>query len=315
MATRFSIMPSIDGDRTYFAEDFLARPFSDLSKQGVYGGFFDIGPNEGWPGGMMKVIPNDPEDLSVLVTPGAANVNGYRFEVFSSPEQVALPQEDCAIVVRLDLSESARNITLDTKTVSDFVFGTPIINLTRNEQVYEIALAFVQIESEQTSVSESDIEDMRSHKVACGLASDLTIFHREAVFNRNTNGVVSFYTPLQNSVNIDGEENQEVYGQNFSELYDFFRPITGGTNTDPVVVHGYARKFSGDDGTIHATRHRVGVGSDTDKTIERSLEIVDWTTGDTSDAGDYVLGPSPILSANWFSDVGSIVNVSFEINE
>ena len=89
---RYSFFNDINDDRVYFAEDF-ARHLAKYFTNGIFN-------NE------LQVLSND--DMSVILRPGSANINGYRYD---NDQQKILTIENADgvlnridnIVVRLDL--------------------------------------------------------------------------------------------------------------------------------------------------------------------------------------------------------------------
>ena len=102
-----------------------------------------------------------------------------------------------AVVVRLDYSNRIMSIT--TKD------GTPATtptkpSMTRNEQIYEICLAYVLVEAGATSISQSKITDTRANKNLCGWVTGVieqvdttTLFNQwEAAYNENVGEMESW---------------------------------------------------------------------------------------------------------------------------
>lgn len=166
MAKRFSILPSLNEDRVYFAEDFLARPSRD-----VLAGEGDGVSRE--TGNSLEVTETDPASLAVDVNTGACRADGWRFEVHTSKEEVSLdaadPNDDRIdrIIVRVRLGSSDRDVVLTKLT------GTPAGSpsapaLTRDATTYEISLAQVLVGAGVTSVSDAEITDERGDTSVCG---------------------------------------------------------------------------------------------------------------------------------------------------
>lgn len=154
----YGFFNSIDGDRTYNADAFNEFFSGILSETGVYKKS----------GNGLKVTVGS--GMNVFVTTGKARIKNQWITVKSS-ETVTLTGSDLtnnrydAIVLRLDLS--GRNITL-TK-----IDGTPAAapskpSLVRNENTYDICLAYVYVPAASSSVTEANIEDTREDTDLCG---------------------------------------------------------------------------------------------------------------------------------------------------
>lgn len=170
MATRYSIFPSIDSgsgdDRVYNAVDYLARPSQDFLAGEGDGVSREVG-------GSLEVTETSPASLAVSVATGVARANGYRFEVFTAAEEVALSTADAThpridrIVVQARLDSANRDMRLTV------IEGTPAASpsapaLTRDSDTYEISLAQVLVGAGVSSVSDSEITDERGENDVCG---------------------------------------------------------------------------------------------------------------------------------------------------
>lgn len=121
----------------------------------------------------VAVFPTDPARLAVRVGTGQAWINGYWYKNDTWKEIDLAPADDTndridRIVLRLD-TVNARNIEAVVKT------GTPAANptapdLERTEQIYELSLATVRVNSGATSITASNITDTRDDEILCGRA-------------------------------------------------------------------------------------------------------------------------------------------------
>ena len=141
------------GNRAENAE-FFARYFSRFIGNGVY-----ASPSDGF---LVKAGGG----LNLKIMPGDAFINGYF--AFATEEQIisltsGVEQIIYRIVLRMDRMAGAITIeVLDSN-----------IALSRNENVYEIALADVRVGASATYISQGDIIDLRLDKELCGIVTGL----------------------------------------------------------------------------------------------------------------------------------------------
>lgn len=141
---------------------FFAEFFADFIGNGVY-------PN---PSTGMQVIAD--EGMNLKVQTGSCFIKGYRGKVEEVGEIVTLEQADTnysridRIVARLNLE--AREIELHV------LKGTPGTNpiaqdLTRNSNIYELALADVTVGKNVSVITQANIADTRLNTSLCGIVS------------------------------------------------------------------------------------------------------------------------------------------------
>ena len=149
---------SIDHDRRYKSKDWAAY-FSDFIGNGVY-------PN---PTTGMQVVADTA--MNVTVKEGRGFINGYRkynpddYTLTISNADGVLDRID-RVVLRWSLS--ARDILIDV------LQGTPSANpsapaLTRNADIYELALADIAVGRGITTITQSMITDLRTNTELCGI--------------------------------------------------------------------------------------------------------------------------------------------------
>lgn len=157
----YGFFDSVNGDRKYNADSFNEFFNGILSDTGVYKKS----------GGGLKVVPS--EDLAINISTGKARINQHYVNI-KSTETLTLPTADVAngrydaVILRYD--ETERKITLGTLT------GTPSSNpsyptISRNENTFDICLAYVYVAAGATSISESSIIDKRDDIGVCGYVS------------------------------------------------------------------------------------------------------------------------------------------------
>lgn len=163
MAITSGYFDSIDHDRLYDAAT-MSNYFEGLVSDGIYENIGD------------KFIVQAGSGLTISVGSGRGliktrwikNDASVSFELDAA--DVQLNRID-AVVLRLDLTESGREITIAVKK------GTSAANptapaMTRNTDIYELCLAYVRISRGTTSISQSYITDMRASNL-CGYVTGL----------------------------------------------------------------------------------------------------------------------------------------------
>lgn len=142
-------------DRTYLAEQF-ANYFKLFIGNGVFAS----------PTNQLKVIPGI--GLSVMIASGWAMINGYWYHV-DSPLQInitnnptSLPRRD-TIILRMSLID---------RTIEAYVL-TGSTDLNRGDNVYDIALAYVDVAPGAVTISASNITDKRGDASVCGFVTGL----------------------------------------------------------------------------------------------------------------------------------------------
>ena len=149
MAVRYGYFNSVNGDRKYNAED-MTMYFKGLVSDGVYQTIGDM------------LVVRAGNGLTVTVGTGRALVNMHWLEntsLLTLDLGTASVSADIQklIVLRSDLSDSARNVTITIKDVVNGVIPTP----TNNDTVKELYLALVLIKKNATTISQSNIRDYR----------------------------------------------------------------------------------------------------------------------------------------------------------
>lgn len=158
MAVTSGFFNSINGDRTYNA-DQMSTYFEGLVSDGIYENIGD------------RFAVTAATGMTVNVGSGRALIkshwikNDAALSVQIDPADVQYGRYDL-IVLRLDLNEAGRSITIAVKKgTAAAVPNIPVP--TRTNSVYELALAVIFIQKNATSISQSSITDRRSSS-QCG---------------------------------------------------------------------------------------------------------------------------------------------------
>lgn len=151
-------------DRQYLSED-MSKLFSVITGNGVF-------KNEG---NALEVIPSG-VGMSVIVSTGFAIARG---RYINNTEAYTLQLDDASEQDRIDIIVASMSTLQNTRSFELIVKkGTPALSpeapeLTRNEGVYEMCLAKINIPSTATYVTESMVEDTREDESLCGFVSGL----------------------------------------------------------------------------------------------------------------------------------------------
>jgi hypothetical protein len=155
---------SNNGDRVYKADDFAAY-FGDLVSNGI---FYRNADN-------LKVTAA--VGMNVTVQPGTAWINGYHY-ANTAPLDLPIttangvnPRID-RVVLRWDNVE--RSISLAVKAGVPASAPTPP-ELTRNDDIWELALANIFINKGALSINVDAISDLRLSQDVCGLVNSLVM--------------------------------------------------------------------------------------------------------------------------------------------
>ena len=167
MGEHYRFFDSIDGkdERVYSADEF-AEYFRQLLTSGVLNGDTNL------------EVQSNASDMTVSIQPGYAWLEGYLYKVDEEPLPVQVDAADPAlsridrVVIRLDKR-------LDHRYVKAFLLkGEPAAEpappaLTRDENIFEISLAQVQVVAGKSFIDETGITDERFDEDVCGLVNSL----------------------------------------------------------------------------------------------------------------------------------------------
>lgn len=151
----------VDGeyDRVYLAEDY-ARYFSSFIGNGVF-------PN---PSTNLKVVASG-ENMKVTVKAGKAWINGYYYE--NDSDLTLIIDNADGVLNRIDrvvvcLDHLKREINVKIKK-GDYSSNPMPKEITRNDDIYELALADIKVGNGVISIQNSYINDLRLNKELCGV--------------------------------------------------------------------------------------------------------------------------------------------------
>jgi len=168
LVERYRFFDSIDGtdERSYTADEF-AEYFRQFIRNGVFNG-----------NGNNLQVATLGQDMKTYIWPGYAWVEGYLYKVESEPLELHHSSAHASynridrVVLRLDK-------TLENRYVKAFVLtGTPaetpqVPELTRDENIYELALAQVEILTGKSFIESFQVTDERLNNEVCGVVTHL----------------------------------------------------------------------------------------------------------------------------------------------
>ena len=190
-------------DRVYVAEQF-ANYFAMFIGNGVFAD-----------SGMLQVVESNNVDMTILVKPGKAFINGYWYcndadkVIKINPADGILDRYD-AIVVRMDVQE--RKITLDKIQGAS---GSPAQypTILRNGDYYDLLLAYVYVKNGITGVSNDLIIDKRLDNSLCGQVEALIKQPDVSKYGSQLNNFIERYIEQM-------KEKEKDYEISFMEWFD-----------------------------------------------------------------------------------------------
>lgn len=164
MAITSGFFNSMSSDRKYNAEQ-IGNYFEGLVGNGVFENVGD------------KLVVRAISGLDISVGTGRAMINCHWLKN-DSALTLKLDSGDVqytridAVVLKLDLNNSAREITIEIKK------GTPAISpvrpsLQRSNNIYELCLATIKVPKGATNITQTNITDRRGNTTLCGYVTGL----------------------------------------------------------------------------------------------------------------------------------------------
>lgn len=239
---------------------FFAAFFADFIGNGIY-------PN---PSTGMQVVSNS--GMELMVYPGRCFINGYRGVVEENGESIAIESADTSysridrVVARLTIEE--RRIKL--AVLKGEPATVPIAkDLTRNSNIYEIALADVLVNKNASVITQANITDTRLDTSICGIVTGVieqvdttTIFNQYKKWFENQmeqadidyTGWFEGFTSLSEEAftnwfnNIKGQLSEDAAGKlqnEFEELKEAFDELAENANQSDGVPIGTGMDYFG----------------------------------------------------------------------
>lgn len=162
MAERGSFFNSVSGDRKYSAEDWAAY-FASFVSNGVY-----ANPSNG----LQVVIATG---MGITIKAGAGFINGYFYRNTTDlGKTLSVADGVYNRIDRIVLRWSLLNRKLSVEVLEGVPATTPTATaLTRDAEIYEIALADVYIGRGVTAILQSNITDRRFDSSLCGIVTGI----------------------------------------------------------------------------------------------------------------------------------------------
>lgn len=167
MAENYKFFDSIDGtDERYYTADEFAEYFRQFIRNGIFNG------------GEILKVGTDKVNMKVYIKPGYAWLEGYLYKLDTENLYLEHDMADPAldridrVIIRLDK-------TLENRYIKAFILkGIPSseptpMELTRNDNIYEISLAQIRIVAGKSYIEDYQITDERLDNTACGLVTHL----------------------------------------------------------------------------------------------------------------------------------------------
>lgn len=230
MATSYGFFNSISGDRLYNADD-VNTFLEGLVGDGLYANVDD----------MFAVTPGT--GMSVNVAAGKASLLHHWFrsdavETLSIGASHAVLSRYDVIVIRLDKSD--RSIALGVIT------GTPasspqVPSIRRDDDYYDLALAYVSVPAGASSIGQSLITDVRLNSAVCGIVTgiidqlDTSTFaaQLEAWKNAQMTAFNEWFATLTEELNVN------AYISAYSKTVEFTYPTDPVPSTIALDMAGY----------------------------------------------------------------------------
>lgn len=207
----------MEEDRLYEAEIFR-KYFAKFLSNGVYFGEYK---NYGENG--MKVISDG--GLNIKVAPGAGIIEGADFEneeeIVFTLERPASGNRIDRVVVKLDKTLAVRETQLYIKQGT----GTTTAELQRDDNIYEICLAEVNVKS-TSNIETADITDKRIDSNLCGIVNSLISVDGAELYQKFQSYIDEVAENLvrkdQENITINGtfqDKNGGTSKNNFTDKY------------------------------------------------------------------------------------------------
>ena len=220
---RFFPFRSVSGDRKYSAEDWAAY-FAQFIGNGVF--YNDAN--------SLKVVEN--EDMKIAVKPGAGFAAG-RMYMLEDGKVLDIETADGAVdrIDRVVLRCDYVNRLMSVEVIKGG-YGSTAPAITRNADVFELALADVYVKAGTLEITAADITDQRLNTELCGIVTGLIeqadtteIFNQlQAYFNQFKGRTEADLQAFKNKTNADIQEFENNMMADFEEWYENYKAVLSG---------------------------------------------------------------------------------------
>lgn len=216
MAEKSYFFNDVNDDRVYLAEDF-AMFFSTLIANGVF-------PN---PSTNLQVLVNEEIPMDITIKPGKAWINGY---LYWNPDNLVKNLEPAYTNPRIDrvvIRWVSNSREIKAYVLTGIPGAVPVApELTRNSDVWELAIADIWVGANVTTITQANITDTRLSNGLCGIVHALvqqvdvtTIFNQYQAWyletvNDATTDIATMLSAFQSSFNAWFTSIQDILDEN-----------------------------------------------------------------------------------------------------
>lgn len=232
MAITSGFFNSVDGDRLYNARD-ISMYFNGLVSDGVYENV----------GAKLQVTAAG-GGMKINVGSGRALIDCQWFNndatetLTLDPASVSASRVD-AVVLRLDLTDSGRAITLFIKRGTEFTSGRVVPPLVWNAEIKEFYLAQINVKAGKTAITQADIVDTRGTIYCPYVTGLIKQVDTAELFAQYQSACEQYFNDMTTAFNAYIAEKQQAFNNWFSDLteqlhvdnavlkYQDYKEITG----------------------------------------------------------------------------------------
>ena len=213
---KYTFFNDVDDDRIYFAEDF-ARHLATYFTNGIF--------NNG-----CQVLGNN-DDMSVNVSVGSANINGYRYDndaikILNIDNADGVLNRIDNIVIRWDLT----NRIITTQVIKGTFAENPVApDLVRSSTIYDLRIAKISVPAGTTTITPDLITDTRFITSDCGdVISTIQTPDTEGLFTQIeaifTNTIADMNSTFEEWFDkIKGQLDEDAAGKLADNIYKIVR--------------------------------------------------------------------------------------------
>lgn len=191
---KYTFFNDVDDDRIYFAED-LARHLECFFTNGIF--------NNG-----CQVLSEN-NDMTVNVSIGSANINGYRYDN-DSIKTLNIDNADGVlnridnVVIRLDLT----NRRINAQVIKGAFAENPVApDLVRTAAVYDLRIAKINVSAGATSITQDMIKDTRFTNDCGNVVSTVQSINTDDIFIQYQTAFDQWFNNIKDILDGDAAGN------------------------------------------------------------------------------------------------------------